>query len=126
MSAVAIDTSALLGYLTGRGGGEVSAVGAVLRGGTAVLPPAVVVEALSIPGLPPEVADLITTLDRLEPTPGYWERAGALRGHVTARGRRARLAVTLIAQSCIDHDVPLVAADPDFAEFAIYGLRLHA
>jgi predicted nucleic acid-binding protein len=41
------------------------------------------------------------------------------------RKHRARLADTLIAQSCIDHGVRLVTRDADFRHFArIGGLRL--
>jgi hypothetical protein len=58
---------------------------------------------------------------------GYWERAGLLRAKVLARRRRARLADTLIAQSCLDHDVELIARDRDFGPFAeLAGLRLFA
>jgi predicted nucleic acid-binding protein len=52
---------------------------------------------------------------------GYWERAGLLRARILARKRRARLADTLIAQSCLGHDVELVARDPNFASFAEFG-----
>jgi predicted nucleic acid-binding protein len=42
-----------------------------------------------------------------------------------ARRLRARLADTLIAQSCIDNDVALITRDADFRHFAKYcGLRL--
>jgi len=34
------------------------------------------------------------------------------------------LADTLIAQICIDHDVPLITRDKDFRHFAKHGLRL--
>jgi len=37
---------------------------------------------------------------------------------VIAKKRRARLADTLIAQSCLDHDVALVTRDGDFRHFA--------
>jgi predicted nucleic acid-binding protein len=42
-----------------------------------------------------------------------------------ARKLRARLPDTLIAQSCIDHDIPLIARDTDFRHFAKHcGLKL--
>jgi len=42
-----------------------------------------------------------------------------------AADRRARLAGTLIAQSCLDHDLPLVARDGDLGHFArLAGLNL--
>ena len=52
---------------------------------------------------------------------GYWERAGRLRATLLARKRGARLADTLIAQSCLDHDVELIERDPDFLPFAELG-----
>jgi predicted nucleic acid-binding protein len=71
------------------------------------------------------VAALLCQLPLLEADPGYWERAGRLRAKVVARRRRARLADTLISQSCIDHDVRLVTRDDSFRHFARYGgLRL--
>jgi predicted nucleic acid-binding protein len=45
-------------------------------------------------------------------------RAGAARARLIAKGRRARLADALIARSCVDHDVPLVTNDADFAQLA--------
>lgn len=63
----------------------------------------------------------------LEIDGGYWERVGLLRARVVAKGRRARLADALIAQSCIDHDVPLITNDADFRHFAaVAGLRIFA
>jgi predicted nucleic acid-binding protein len=63
-------------------------------------------------------------LPRLEITDGYWERAGALRARVLGKGLKARLADALIAQSCLDHRVPLVTADRDFRHFTRHGLEL--
>ena len=37
---------------------------------------------------------------------------------VLSRARKARLADTLIAQSCLDYDVPLISRDRDFRSFA--------
>jgi predicted nucleic acid-binding protein len=57
----------------------------------------------------------------LEVSEGYWLRAGRLRSQVLAAGHRARLADTLIAQSCLDHRVGLVTADRGFRHFARTG-----
>jgi predicted nucleic acid-binding protein len=54
----------------------------------------------------------------LEIGEGYWERAGRLRARVLGAGRRARLADTLIAQACLDRDVPLVTHDSDCRHFS--------
>jgi predicted nucleic acid-binding protein len=81
----------------------------------------VLCELLSNPRLPATGAKLFSEVPILELSDGYWERSGRLRANVLARGLRARLADTLIAQSCIDHRVPLVTRDPDFRHFVKVG-----
>jgi hypothetical protein len=42
-----------------------------------------------------------------------------------SQGFKARLGDTLIAQSCLDHDTPLLTRDIDFRHFArLAGLKL--
>ena len=82
-------------------------------------------ELLSDPKVTMAVKDLFLQLPVLEITEGYWQRAGLLRARLLARGRRARLADTLIAQSCLDHDLPLVTRDSDFRHFVrLAGIRI--
>jgi len=118
VSRLAIDSSSLIAYLGGRNRADTRLVHEALERGEAVLPPVVVTEVLSQPGLPQIVVDLLQTISTLELTDGYWQRAGATRARVAAKGRRARLADTLIAQVCLDHDVTLVTNDADFRAFA--------
>jgi predicted nucleic acid-binding protein len=121
----AIDSSALIGYLGGVDRPDTRLVHQFLSAGTAVLPPVVVTEVLSQPRLPEKVAALISALEILPVTDGFWERAGRTRSRVIAKGRRARLADTLIAQACLDHDIPLITHNADFKRFAaVVGLRL--
>lgn len=122
---IALDTSALIAHLEGRDTVVATAAALVLGERQACLPPVVVTEFLSDPTLPPEVGALILALPSLPVTEGYWERAGRLRSRLLARGLKARLADTLIAQSCLDHGVSLVTADRDFRHFVTVGkLRL--
>lgn len=122
---IAIDTSSFLAYLSGAEGLDVEATGLALEHRLAAVPPVVLSELLSDPHLSREVRDLFVRLPLLDVTDGYWERAGLLRAKVIAHGRRARLADTLIAQSCLDHDVELVTRDADFRAFVrAAGLRL--
>jgi hypothetical protein len=79
-------------------------------------------ELLSDPAPRPAVAELLAALPRLDIIYGYWPRAGGLRRSLLKRSVRARLADTLIAQSCLDHRVPLVTADRDFRHFLKHGL----
>lgn len=118
---IALDSSALIAYLEGRETMAANAAGMVLGERQACLPPVVLSEVLSDPELPANVAGLIKALPTLPVTDGYWERAGTLRSRLLAKGLKARLADTLIAQSCLDHGVSLVTQDRDFRHFARIG-----
>ncbi|MGH7334688.1 MAG: type II toxin-antitoxin system VapC family toxin [Candidatus Rokuibacteriota bacterium] len=118
---IALDTSSLIAYLTGEKGPDVEAAGVALEHHQAVLPPVVLSELLSDPELDGVVKKLFTHLPLLDVREGYWERAGLLRARALAHGRRARLADTLIAQSCLDHGVELVTRDHDFHFFVKTG-----
>jgi predicted nucleic acid-binding protein len=121
---IALDSSSLIHYLAGSEGADVAAVDRALSESQACLPPVVLTELLSDPKLRADVAELLQRVPLLELRPGFWERAGRLRAGVLAKGRKARLADTLIAQACIDHETPLVSRDPDFRQFRAVGLRL--
>jgi predicted nucleic acid-binding protein len=122
---IALDTSSTIAFLSGDRGLDVTAVETALRFRNGVFPPVVVTELLSDPAVPTRVAALIRAVPRLEILDGYWERAGDLRARLLRRGLKARLADTLIAQSCIDHKIPLVTRDRDFRNFAAHaGLDL--
>jgi len=122
---IALDTSSFIAYLSGGSGGDTEAVHIALEQQQACLPPAVLAELLSDPHLPARTAALFRALPLLTVTEGYWERVGSLRAAVIAQGRKARLADALIAQSCLDHDVPLVTRDTDFRNFSrVRPLRL--
>jgi predicted nucleic acid-binding protein len=122
---IAVDSSSFIAHLSGDQGEDVEILGQALSDHLVVLPPVVLVELLSDAKLPARVSDLLKVLPILAATDGYWERAGALRAKALAKGRKARLADTLIAQSCLDHNVPLIARDRDFRLFADFaGLKV--
>jgi predicted nucleic acid-binding protein len=121
---IALDTPAVVAYLSGDDGAAARRAGEAFSAQQACLPPVVLAELLSDPVLPVAVAKLLKELPRLELKEGYWERCGALRAKVLARGLKARLADALIAQCCLDHNVPLVTADRDFRHFTRHGLSL--
>jgi predicted nucleic acid-binding protein len=103
----------------------VTALEAALKLRQGVFPPIVVTELLSDPVVRGDLAALIRAVPRLEILEGYWERAGELRARLLRRGLKARLADTLIAQSCLDHEVRLLTRDRDFRNFANHaGLGL--
>ena len=115
---IALDTSSLVAYLDGSTGKDVLAVDLALEHHQAVLPPVVLCELLSAPRLPKRTRTLVEQVPLLELLEGYWQRAGLLRARILARGHKARIADALIAQSCLDHDVPLISRDRDFRTFS--------
>ena len=121
---IAIDTSSLRRFLAGESGPDVDLVRTAIAEGSANLPPAVVCEALSDPALPRALIDDIASLPVLEIHDGFWHRAGILRARLIRKGHKANIADTLIAQSCIDHRIPLVTHDRDFRHFSSQGLQL--
>jgi predicted nucleic acid-binding protein len=121
---IAADSSSLVVYLGGGRGRDIELVDQALASKHLVIPPPVITEIMSAPGRGEEAGALLAGLPVLEPTAGYWERAGLLRARVLRAGFNARLADALIAQSCIDHDVALITRDTDFRHFARHGLSL--
>ena len=124
---IAIDSSSWIAFFSDREppGDDTALVESALADHQACLPPVVLTELLSDPKISSSLASLISELPVLDPDPRFWERAGRLRAKLIARKHRARLADTLIAQSCIDYEVRLVTRDDDFRHFArLAGLRL--
>ncbi len=121
----ALDTSSMMAFLCGERGTDVSVVETALQLRQGVFPPVVVTELLSDPAVRGEIAALIRAVPWLEILDGYWERAGELRARLLRRGLKARLVDTLIAQSCLDHEVALVTRDREVRNFARHArLRL--
>ncbi len=124
---IAIDSSSWIAFFSDResAGDDTALVESALADHQACLPPVVLTELLSDPKLPRNVSALLSQLPLLDTDAAFWERAGRLRAKLISGQHRARLADTLIAQSCIDHDVRLVTRDDDFRHFARIGrLRL--
>jgi predicted nucleic acid-binding protein len=115
---IAADTSVLAAFLEGEAGPDVTAIATAIDDGRLRLPPVVITELLSYPKAGPRLQAVIGTFLQLETDHGYWERAGETRRRVLTHGFKARVADALIAQSCIDHKVPLMTRDRDFRHFA--------
>lgn len=124
--ALASDSSTFVAYVQGDSGRDVELLVATLKSGELALPPVVVAELLSQPGLPAALRDNILKLPMLDIEPqDYWVRAAGSRAAVLTHTLRARLADSLIAQSCIDAGVPLITRDADFRHFEKHcGLKL--
>lgn len=120
-----IDTSSLIAFLEGVQGVDVDLVDQAFSDEIGVIAPVTLSEILSEPKLQGGIRAMILQLPILPILDGYWERAGLLRAKVLGRGRKARLADTLIAQSCLDHGATLVTRDDDFKIFKqIAGLKM--
>ena len=115
----------MIAFLEGEKGDDVDLVQSALDHQQLALPPVVLTELLSDPAISRTVRSLLAGLPLLDVEPGYWERAGALRASVLKRKKKARVADSLIAQSCLDQSTPLVTRDRDFRRFAaVVGLPL--
>lgn len=115
---IAADSSSLIAWFRGDDGPDAILLDQALDRGLVVLPPVVVTEVLSDPALDEGTARLVRAVSVLEVQPGFWERTARIRALILAMGLRARLADSLIAQSCLDHGVPLITRDRDFRHFA--------
>lgn len=122
---IAVDTSSFIAYLHGEKRPDTDAVEVALQQKLVVFPPVVLTELLSDPKLSLSLKKIILEIPTLSLMEGYWERAGLLRSKIIAYGYKARLADTFIAQSCLDHETPLIAHDLDFRHFVRFaGLKI--
>ena len=124
---ICADTSSVVALLKGDKGRDVEVVRSALVDGILVLAPASVSELLSDPAMTPPLQASLLNIPQLEVTSGYWERVGRLRARLMRQRIRPKLADSLIAQSCLDHHVPLATRDRGFSSFQKFaGLRLIA
>lgn len=122
---IAADTSSLVAFFAGGAGPDIDQIRQALGSGTLRISPVVFTELLSDPRTGTQLENVIAEWRRLEITDGYWLRAARARAKLLALKLSSKLPDTLIAQSSIDYDVPLIARDDGFRHFAKHcGLRL--
>ncbi|MFZ0815581.1 MAG: PIN domain-containing protein [Candidatus Sulfotelmatobacter sp.] len=122
---IAADTSTWIAFLEGAPGDDTQLLDQALADQRLLMIPAVLAELLSDPSVSPAVFQELFDIPMIDLNPGYWQRAGLLRAKVLSNRRKARLGDALIAQSCLDRDIPLLARDKDFRAFAdAAGLNL--
>jgi len=122
---IAADTSSLIAFLSGEDGADVQRIAAALEGNLLALAPPVIGELLSASANTEAALYLLKECPSLPVEPGFWERAGETRRRVLSHGFKAGLADALIAQCCLDADVPLIVRDRDFRHFQrLCGLKL--
>ncbi|HZW15165.1 MAG TPA: PIN domain-containing protein [Brevundimonas sp.] len=122
---IAVDSSTLIDWLRNRDTVQTAALDRAMENNDLFLPPPVETEVLSFPGEQPALAEVLDDLPRLLITEGFWVRAGASRRVILKQGLKAKLADSLIAQLCLDHNAQLIATDTDFRHFVTHcGLKL--
>ena len=115
---IAADTSTWIAFFAGDDGVDVERLDDALHDRLIMMAPAVLSELLSDPTLSADLEATLGEVPLLDTSGGYWARAGRLRARVLARRKKARLGDALIAQSCLDHGIPLITRDRDFKAFA--------
>jgi predicted nucleic acid-binding protein len=122
---IVADSSSLIAFWAGESGPDVEIVDRSLEERTLVMVPPVIAEILSDPELPEAFREKILSLPALPILEGYWERVGELRASIFSKGRKAKLADSLISQVCLDHEAILIERDGDYRVFSeLAGLKL--
>ncbi|GJL65388.1 MAG: hypothetical protein NPIRA05_03590 [Nitrospirales bacterium] len=114
---ICIDTSSMIAYLQGAEGQDITVIDHALLDQVAVFSPVTLTELFSAPNLSTTIRETFLGIPLLPIQDGFWERAGLLRAKIFAKGSKVKLADTLIAQTCLDHHIPLVTRDQDFQIF---------
>jgi predicted nucleic acid-binding protein len=114
---ICVDTSSFVAFIKGEQGRDVELAAQASLHELLVLAPVSITELLSDPRLTPGLEAVVLKVPRAAITAGYWERAGKLRRKLMRHGFRPKIADTLIAQTCLDHGLPLITRDRDFEAF---------
>lgn len=122
---IAADTSSLIAFFAGERAPDTEQIAQALQGGQIAMPPVVLTEVLSDATCFAQLVPVVSHWPQLDITQDYWLRAAKIRAILLEKKLAAKIPDTLIAQSCIDHDVALITRDADFRHFAKYcGLKL--
>ncbi len=123
---IAIDTNIMIALVKGESGKDILALAYEMGRQPVALPPVVLAEFLSHADLGRDLQEKAALFDLLPVTDGYWQRAGLMRAGLIKKKLSPKLPDTLIAQSCIDHNVPLLTRDAGFRMFEKHaGLELY-
>ena len=122
---IAADSSSLIAYLEGESADDIALIERAIADSELVFAPPVITE-LRAGAIPNDGLELLLAESRLIPIEaGLWDRAGRNRRLLIEIGLKARFADAIIAQCCIDADVPLIARDRDYRHFERWcGLKL--
>jgi predicted nucleic acid-binding protein len=115
---IAADTSTWISFFEIAPGQDTKLLERAIRDRQTLMIPAVLTELLSDPLLDAADAQTLAAVPMIDLEAGYWQRAGLLRAQVLSKRRKARLGDALIAQTCLDRNIPLLTRDQDFRAFA--------
>jgi len=115
---IAADTSTWIAFFQIAPGQDAELLERAIRDRQTLMIPAVLTELLSDPLLDAADAQTLAAVPVIDLEAGYWQRAGLLRAKVLSNRRQARLADALIAQTCLDRNIPLLTRDQDFRAFS--------
>jgi predicted nucleic acid-binding protein len=115
---IAADTSTWIAFFEIAPGQDTELLERAIKDRQTLMIPAVLTELLSDPLLGSADAQTLASVPVIALEAGYWQRAGLLRAKVLSMRRKARLGDALIAQTCLDRNIPLLTRDQDFRAFA--------
>jgi len=115
---IAADTSTWIAFFEIAPGQDTELLERAIRDRQTLMIPAVLAELLSDPLLDAADAETLAAVPMIDLEAGYWQRAGLLRAKVLSKRHKARLGDALIAQTCLDRNIPLLTRDQDFRAFA--------
>lgn len=122
---IAADASSLIAYFDGEIAPDTDAIAEAFEARELILPPPVLVELIGRTATAAAFDEIANGAAQLPINPGFWLRARQSRSLIMSKGLKARALDSLIAQCCIDADVPLIARDTDYRHFAKWcGLKL--
>lgn len=112
------DTSIWVDHFLGKSGADLEHFKNALHEGRIVMAPVVLAELLSSKKMPSIVESLLLEVPFATPGPNFWKKAGLLRRLLAKQGINASLADCLIAQSCLEKNLPLLTRDKTIKKFA--------
>ncbi|MEM9235496.1 MAG: PIN domain-containing protein [Verrucomicrobiota bacterium] len=114
---IAADTSSFSNFMSGEPSADARMVEKAIEDESLLLPPMVITELLSSPRITNDWREVILDFPTLELRPGFWARTGDNRSMILRTGKKARTLDCMIATTCLDHDIPIIARDEDFRHF---------
>jgi predicted nucleic acid-binding protein len=111
------DTSIWIDHFRGDSGEDLELFRKSLGEGRVAMAPVVLAELLSSTQIPASVEKALSEMEFAGASDNFWVEAGRLRRRLAKQGFNASLADCLVAQSCLEHDLPLLTRDQGIRKF---------